>query len=164
MADIKREVVAQLRRKLSLDEYRQIRSEWIAHSIAEDARDIPGLMATLTDDCVYELPQAGDEWHGKEGATRFYTELLTAFPDVHFDLQNIVIGPQGVWEEAHVTGTHREAWLGIAATNQPVSFYVSIYFPWDSDARKFTGERVHVYGLPGFEQFADSRRAQLEST
>ncbi len=33
-------------------QHANIRREWIAHSIAEDNRDIPGLMATLTDDCV----------------------------------------------------------------------------------------------------------------
>jgi len=41
-----------LRRKLDLDEYRLIRREWMAHSIAEDSRSIPGLLATLTEDCV----------------------------------------------------------------------------------------------------------------
>ena len=30
------------------------------------------------------------------GEIRFYTELLTAFPDIHFDLDYIVIGPQGL--------------------------------------------------------------------
>lgn len=89
----KREVVAMLRRKMDADEYKLIRQEWINHSIAEDSRDIPGLISTLTPDCVYELPQTGHRWEGHEGATRFYTELLTAFPDVHFDLQNIVLGP-----------------------------------------------------------------------
>ncbi|MCB0078884.1 MAG: ester cyclase [Anaerolineales bacterium] len=162
-AHIKQEVVAQLRRPLSKEAYRAIRREWIAHSIAEDARDIPGLMATLSEDCLYELPQTGDQWHGKEGATRFYTELLTAFPDVHFDLQNIVIGPQGVWEEAHVTGTHQAEWLGIAPTGEPVDFYVTILFPWDSAAQKFSGERVHVYGYDGFEQFAAARKARLNA-
>jgi ketosteroid isomerase-like protein len=77
------------------DEYRAIRQLWIAHSIAEDSRDIPGLMATLTEDCVYTVVNKGVDWHGKAGATQFYTQLLTAFPDIHFDLQNIVIGPQG---------------------------------------------------------------------
>ncbi|MGH2543113.1 MAG: ester cyclase [Ardenticatenaceae bacterium] len=138
---------AQLRREITPELYKQIRHEWIAHSIAEDSRDIPGLMATLTEDCVYELVQTGDVWHGKEGATRFYTELLTAFPDIHFDLQNIVIGPQGVWEEAHVTGTHRGDWLGNPATGEPVEFDVLIYFPWNSEVEKFSGERVYVFGL-----------------
>ncbi|MDH3470587.1 MAG: hypothetical protein OEM94_04645, partial [Acidimicrobiia bacterium] len=36
------------------DEYSEIQALWKAHSLAEDARDIPGLMATLTHDCVYE--------------------------------------------------------------------------------------------------------------
>ena len=96
-----------LRLEISSDLYQQIRDEWTTHSISEDRRDIAGLLSTLTEDCVYEVVQEGASWHGHEGATRFYTELLSAFPDVHFDLRNIVIGPQGVWEEAHVTGTHR---------------------------------------------------------
>lgn len=138
----KREVVAMLRRKLDADEYKLIRQEWINHSIAEDSRNIPGLIATLTPDCVYELPQTKHRWEGHEGAARFYTELLTAFPDVHFDLQNIVIGPQGVFEEAHVTGTHQGPWLGIAASGNSVEFDVTIFFPWDPDRKKFKGERV----------------------
>jgi steroid delta-isomerase-like uncharacterized protein len=138
---------AQLRRAITPELYKQIRHEWIAHSIAEDSRDIPGLMGTLTEDCVYELAQSGHQWHGKEGASRFYTELLTAFPDIHFDLQNIVIGPQGVWEEAHVTGTHEGDWLDYPATGKAVEFDVMIFFPWDLEAQKFKGERVYVFGL-----------------
>ena len=86
-------------------------------------------------------------WRGHEGATRFYTGLLAAFPDIHFDLQQIVIGPQGVWEEAHVTGTHRGDWLGHTATGRAVDFDVLIYFPWDEQRQKFKGERVYFFGL-----------------
>ena len=88
-------VIKQLRRKVDADEYKAIRQLWMDHSIAEDARDIPGLMATLTEDCVYTVVNGGASWHRKEGATQFYQQLLTAFPDIHFDLQQIVIGPQG---------------------------------------------------------------------
>jgi steroid delta-isomerase-like uncharacterized protein len=137
-------VLEQLRRPVTPEVYRQIRQEWITHSKAEDGRDIAGLMSTLTDDCVYELVQTGHKWHGKEGATRFYTELLSAFPDIHFDLQNIVIGPQGVFEEAHVTGTHKGEWLGNLPTGEHVEFNVLIFFPWDIEQRKFKGERVYV--------------------
>src|SRR5436853_6356389 len=87
--------------------YHDVRELWKKHSVAEDARDLPGLISTLTPDCVYELVQTGDRWEGHEGAARFYTELLTALPDIHFDLTDIVIGPQGVCEEARETGTHR---------------------------------------------------------
>lgn len=144
---ISRPILEQLRRRVTPEQYKQIREEWKIHSLAEDNRDIPGLMSTLTEDCVYEMAQTGVKWHGKEGATRFYTELLTAFPDIHFDLQNIVIGPQGVFEEAHVTGTHEGDWLDYQATRQHVEFDVIILFPWDPKQEKFSGERIYVFGL-----------------
>lgn len=140
-------ILDQLRKQITPELYKQIRQEWKIHSIAEDGRDIPGLLSTLTDDCVYTVVNTGTEWHGKEGAARFYTELLTAFPDIHFDLQNIVIGPQGVFEEAHVTGTHEQEWQGFPASGRRVEFEVIILFPWDSEKEKFAGERVYVFGL-----------------
>ncbi len=70
------------RREITPELYRDIRELYKTHSIAEDARDLPGLISTLTPDCVYELVQTGHRWEGHDGATRFYTELLTAFPDI----------------------------------------------------------------------------------
>jgi predicted ester cyclase len=137
----------QLKRDADPAEYQEIRELWKRHSIAEDARDLAGLMATLTDDCVYEVIPGNHRWEGHNGATAFYTELLTAFPDIHFALQNIVIGPQGVFEEAAVTGTHRGEWLRQRGTGERVEFTVVIHFPWDPERRLFRGERVHVVGL-----------------
>ena len=133
-----------LRRPVDVEEYAEIRELWKSHSIAEDNRDLPGLIATLTEDCVYEVMGTGARWEGHEGAARFYTELLTAFPDIHFDLQNIVIGPQGVVEEAHVTGTHQAKWLGNEPTNEKLEWNVVIFFPWDRESRRFKGERVYT--------------------
>lgn len=140
------DAVELLRREVTPDLYREIRELWKAHSIAEDRRDIAGLIATLTPDCVYEVYPGGTRWEGHAGATRFYTELLAAFPDIHFDLQRIVIGPQGVCEEARVTGTERGQWLNRAPSGERVEFRVVIFFPWDPARRKFAGERV--FALP----------------
>jgi SnoaL-like domain len=112
------------RREITPELYTEIRELYKAHSIAEDARDLPGLIATLTPDCVYELVQTGHRWEGHEGAARFYTQLLTAFPDIHFDLTDIVIGPQGVCE-----------------------WKVIIWFPWDEERKRFRGEKVYVSGI-----------------
>lgn len=138
------------------DDYDDIRRLWKSHSLAEHARDIAGLMATLTDDCDYELVQTGHRWEGHEGATRFYTELLAAFPDIDFALTSIVIGPQGVCEEAVVNATHRAPWLGVEPSDEPMVWRNVIYFPWDPEARLFTGERIYSFfpdldrgGLPG---------------
>jgi predicted ester cyclase len=140
-------VVSLLRRDVTVDEYDAVRDLWVAHSKAEDARDLAGLMATLVPDCVYELPQAGHRWDGHEGATRFYTELLGAFPDIDFQLRHITIGPQGVCEEARVTATSRGTWLGRLPTHERVEFTAIILFPWDPHRRLFTGERVYVFGI-----------------
>ena len=132
-----------LSREVTPELYREVRALWKAHSIAEDKRDLPGLIATLTPDCVYEVVgEPGARWEGHAGATQFYLSLLGAFPDIHFDLQQIIIGPQGVCEEAKVTGTHRGKWLSHAATGDKVEFSVVIFFPWDPQVKKFKGERV----------------------
>ena len=135
-----------IRQRLALElapgEYEAIRRQWIAHSKAEDARDVEGLIATLTEDCVYELGGTGPIWEGHDGARRFYTEFLTAFPDVHFDLTDIAIGPQGVIEVATLTGTFSGPWLGVPPTGVEVRETIMIVFPWDRDAGLFSGERI----------------------
>ncbi|HXH06339.1 MAG TPA: nuclear transport factor 2 family protein [Vicinamibacterales bacterium] len=137
-----------LTREITPDLYRQIRDEWKRHSLAEDRRDIPGLLSTLTPDCEYHLPQVGRVWRGHEGAAEFYRHLLGAFPDVRFDLAHIVIGPQGVWESARLRGTHQGRWLDFAPTGTTVELTVSIYFPWDLERAKFKGEIVYFF-VPG---------------
>jgi predicted ester cyclase len=140
-------ILERYRREVDADEYREIRELYKRHSLAEDARDLPGLISTLTEDCVYELVGTPHRWEGHEGATRFYTSLLAAFPDIHFDLTDIVIGPQGVAEEATVTGTHLGQWLGSEPTGEWLSWKVAIFFPWDPERRLFQGEKIFTAGL-----------------
>jgi len=137
----------QLRQRVDPALYDEIRELWTRHSMAEENRDLPGLIATLADNCVYEIPAWNQRWEGHAGATQFYNGLLTAFPDIHFALTEIVIGPQGVCEEALVSATHERDWLGVAATGQRLQFSVVIFFPWQADAGLFAGERIHVSGI-----------------
>jgi hypothetical protein len=61
-------------------------------------------------------------------------------------LQNIVIGPQGVFEEAFVTGTYQAQWLGMPAPQgQRLEFAVTILFPWEPMQQLFSGERVYFF-------------------
>jgi predicted ester cyclase len=124
--------------------HRQIRRLWQRHSIAEDRRDIDGLIETLTPDCVYELVATGQRWEGHAGAREFYGTLFAAFPDNRFDLTDIVIGPQGVMEVATLTATHRGPFAGLPPSGRPVRLTVAIHFPWDPDAELFTGERIYL--------------------
>jgi predicted ester cyclase len=148
VAELRDDVLSQIRREPNAADHDEIRELWKRHSIAEENRDLPGLMSTLTDDCVYDLVQTGDRWEGHEGATRFYVALLGAFPDIDFELREIVIGPQGVWEEADVTGTHEGRWLAVPPSGERLAWKVAIFFPWDAERRRFAGERIYTAGLP----------------
>ena len=131
-----------LGRRFDNAEQRAIKRLWIEHSIAEDRRDIPGLLATLADDCTYEMVPTGQSWHGLDGVRTFYTELFNAFPDNRFELTDIVIGPQGVFEAARLTGTNLGPWAGVEPSGLPVDLQVLILFPWDPVAQQFVGERI----------------------
>ena len=125
------------------ESYQQIRRLWIKHSIAEDGRDLQGLIDTLAEDCVYEVVPTGQRWEGHDGAREFYTTFLGAFPDVKFDLQDIVIGPQGVIEVAIMRGTHQGTWAGMEPTGKTVECTIIIHFPWNPEVQLFAGERVY---------------------
>jgi len=131
-----------LGRRFALPELRAIKRLWVRHSIAEDRRDIPGLLATLAPECEYEMVPTGQRWQGRDGVRAFYTELFAAFPDNKFELTDIVVGPQGVFEAARLTGTNLGPWAGVAPSGLPVDLQVLILFPWDPATRLFLGERI----------------------
>src|SRR5919112_121724 len=120
-------VLELLDRRITPEAYEEIRELWKRHSIAEDERDIAGLLSTLAEDCVYELAGTEHVWRGHEGATRFYMELLQAFPDFGCALRNFVTGPGGVWEEEEAPATQGRDGLAPPATGEPVAFTVVIF-------------------------------------
>ena len=136
------EVRRLLARPFEPEELRRIKRLWVRHSIAEDRRDIDGLIATLAPDCAYEILPTGQRWEGHAGARAFYTELFGAFPDNAFALTDIVVGPQGVFEVATLSGTNLGPWAGAPPSGLPVRLEVLIRFPWDATAGRFSGERI----------------------
>jgi predicted ester cyclase len=132
-----------LGRPFDVPTLRRIKRLWVRHSIAEERRDIDGLIATLAPDCAYEVVPTGQRWEGHDGARRFYGELFEAFPDNAFALTDIVIGPQGVFEAATLTGTNLGPWAGAPASGLPVRLGIIIFFPWDQSTSLFGGERIY---------------------
>ena len=143
-------IQARLARGFDPAELRRIKRLWVRHSIAEGRRDIEGLVATLAPDCVYEIISTGQRWEGHAGARAFYTELFAAFPDNVFALSEIVVGPQGVFEAARLTGTNRGPWAGAPPSGLAVDLEILILFPWDPATQRFAGERIWLgRGIPG---------------
>jgi predicted ester cyclase len=139
-------MTVQERLAFSIDpaQLRRIKRLWVRHSIAEDRRDIDGLIATLATDCVYEIVGAGLRWEGHAGARAFYAELFAAFPDNRFALTDIVIGPQGVFEAVVLEATHVGTFAGLAPTGRHVRLELAILFPWDPASQRFTGEQIFI--------------------
>ena len=124
--------------------HRIIRRLWQRHSIAEDRRDIDGLISTLASDCVYEIVGTGLRWEGHPGARAFYAELFAAFRDNRFELTDIVIGPQGVFEAVVLEATHVGRFAGLAPTGGHVRLELAILFPWDPATQRFLGEQIFI--------------------
>ena len=124
--------------------HRKIRRLWQRHSIAEDRRDIDGLIATLAPECIYEIVGTGLRWEGHDGARAFYTELFAAFPDNRFGLTDIVIGPQGVFEAVVLEATHQGPFAGLQPTGRHVRLELAILFPWDPSTDRFAGEQIFI--------------------
>lgn len=139
-------IQAALARPFDPAELKRIKRLWVRHSIAEERRDIDGLVATLAPECTYELVTTGQRWDGHAGARAFYTQLFAAFPDNAFALSEIVVGPQGVFETARLTGTNLGPWAGAPASGLPVDLEVLILFPWDPATERFLGERIWIGG------------------
>ena len=137
-----RSIRERLGRGFDTAELRRIKRLWVRHSIAEDRRDIDGLISTLSADCRYEIKPTGQRWDGHAGARAFYTQLFGAFPDNAFALTEVVVGPQGVFEAARLTGTNLGPWGGSPPSRLPVDLEVLILFPWDPTAERFGGERI----------------------
>jgi predicted ester cyclase len=125
-------------------EQRRIKKLWVRHSIAEDRRDIDGLISTLAPGCVYDIVGSGLRWEGHAGARAFYTELFAAFPDNSFALTDIVIGPQGVFEAVVLEATHERPFAGLAPTGRRVRLELAILFPWDPARQLFAGEQIFI--------------------
>ena len=131
-----------LRRPVDADEYHEIRELWKTHSKAEDARDLPGLISTLTEDCVYEVMGTGASlyfdqeapdtlWLGQRGDSRIIARDAALLSD---DAARLAIVPVG-----HPMG------------------YQDAFNAFVSDAyRGITGE--HIPGLP---TAADGLRAAV---
>ncbi len=122
----------------------EVKALWYRHAVAENARQLEELIATLTEDCVYEIVPWGRVYRGKDEVRRFYRELWTALPNVTLTLLRHVIDERCLVEESVVHGTHEGEWVGLPATGNRVNFPLVIFFPVRDGL--FTGEKLYFDG------------------
>jgi len=135
-------------------EYDRIRHAWLTHISAEEPlfahhetqadwdAQMPIMLGAFTDDCVMELAWLGQRWTGHDGAAEFYRIFITAFENMVWVPQAMVIGPQGVLDVANMSGVLVKDFAGMTATKELVHLQWVISVPWVPEQQKFSGEKI----------------------
>jgi len=88
------------------------------HRAAEEARDFPTVMETLTADCFLEHVSLGLRSVGRDDATRAYEELFSAFPDLEPIPGGIAFGDDVLIAFGDLHGTMQGPWFGLEPTGR----------------------------------------------
>ncbi|MEJ2853211.1 MULTISPECIES: ester cyclase [unclassified Saccharothrix] len=73
---------------------------------AWNRHDVDGFLATMTDDVEWIDDAEPRPIHGRDEARKAMQAWLTAFPDMHIDVTNRVVGDDAVAGELRLTGTN----------------------------------------------------------
>ena len=131
---------------------------WIEHARAENRRELERLIATLHDDCEYEVVPLGQHWRGKDQVREFYRGLWRGIPDVKLTLLNRIDAEDCIVEESEIFGRMDGQLFGIEASGRDLRYRVVIFFPVRDGL--FTGERVY-FDVAEFARQVPAARALL---
>ena len=134
---------------------------WIEHARAENRRELERLVATLHEDCEYEVVPLGRRWRGKDEVREFYRGLWRGIPNVKLTLLNRVDADDCIVEESEIFGRMEGPLFGVEPSGQELRYRVVIFFPV-RDGR-FTGERVY-FDLAEFARQVPAARALLQGS
>jgi hypothetical protein len=142
-----------LERSITEDLYEEIKALWllhvteklfVPHSEEEGEQALERSLTAFVDDCAMELKPTGERFTGLDGAREYYTQaFIPSFEGMQWTPQALVIGPQGVLDVADMTATLARPFAGFTSVGERVALEWVIYFPWDTDQRKFRGETVY---------------------
>lgn len=86
-------------------------------------RHLEAVDELLTDDFVEHTPAPGQATD-RQGAKDFIGQMLQAFPDLNFEVENQIAEGDTVAAVVTMTGTHNSDFLGVPATGRRVSVAV----------------------------------------
>ena len=119
----------------------QNRRLWQKHVLAENRRNIDGLLDTLNDEPVYKIMATGEAYRGRDAVATFYRGLFEGVPDATFELINAFVGEEGVVEESVLKGTHQGKLFGLEPTGRAFALPLTIIFPMNGG--QILGERLY---------------------
>ena len=99
---------------------------------AINAGDIDAFDSVMADDFV-EHEETPGLAPTREGVKAFFRMYIAAFPDLHFDAQDVLVSGDKAIGRVMVTGTHQGEFIGIPATGKKVSVQAIDIVRFDSD-------------------------------
>ena len=85
---------------------------------AWNAHDSDSFVKLIADDFVSESDTLPIPLRGRDGARQSMQMYIKAFPDLHFDIEQMIASGECVVTRWHATGTHKEELMGIPATGR----------------------------------------------
>ena len=111
-----------------------------AHSAAESARDLDGVLATFHRP-RYEIVPTGEVFDGEQAVRAYHGENFAGIPDLTVRPIRVFHSGDAVVEEAVVTGTHLGTYHGLPPTGRFVEVEVCGIYVFEED--RLVCERVY---------------------
>jgi steroid delta-isomerase-like uncharacterized protein len=112
------------------------------HIRLENQHDLEGVLSTFGDTAKYDDEPWDEHYQGRDGVRRFYTQLMTALPDLEIEVRRRHVASEAILVEVMIRGTHLGGWKGLPATGRRVELPLCGIYTFDADDR-LAGERIY---------------------
>ena len=112
------------------------------HIGLENSHDLEGVLATFGDVARYDDEPWSEHYEGHDGVRDFYTQLMSALPDLEIAVQRQHVSDQAIVVEVMIRGTHLGGWRGLPATGRRVEFPLCGVYTFDAQDR-LAGEKIY---------------------
>ena len=102
---------------MTLDENKQFMRRFVEETINQ--KNLDAIDQLVVEDFVEQVPFPG-QGPGREGLKHAVGALLSAFPDMHWTIEEQIAEGEKVVSRFTMTGTHQGAFLGMAATGRAI--------------------------------------------
>ena len=93
---------------------------------ARSDHDVDALIAFYASDCIVESPLAAGRVQGRDANAKVYRAFFEAFPDLAFQVEELIIDGDRVVEVGTARGTDAGGLMGMAPSGKP--FVIPIVF------------------------------------
>ncbi len=112
------------------------------HIRCENRHDLEAVMETFGSEARYDDEPWADHRSGRDAVRSYYTELMSALPDLSIEVQQKHVAAESVVVEVIIRGTHHGPWRGLPATGRRIEFPLCGVYSFDADDR-LAGGRIY---------------------